>query len=93
MLSIDAWRNPPKTRSIGPAAEIFFALALSSVYLDSAIWKLSSSMWIAGLGYWTPGVQPWPGQPSFAWTLESPWIAHLAGYGTLLFELSFLVLV
>lgn len=91
--SLDAWRNPPTTRSIGPGSEIFFALLVSSIYLDSALWKLSSTMWMNGLGYWTPATQPWPEQLSFAWSLENEWVAKTAGYGTLIFELSFAVLV
>lgn len=91
--SVDAWRKPPACRSIGPGAEIFFALVVSSIYLDSAVWKLSSSMWASGLGDWTPATQPWPGQPSFTWTLEHEWLARTVGYAVLAFELLFVVLV
>lgn len=93
VLSIDALRRPPKTRSIGPGSEIFFALVVSSIYLDSALWKLSSSMWMNGLGYWTVAVQPWDRMPSFAWTIDNEWIARGSGYVVLVFELVFLVLV
>lgn len=91
--SVDAWRQRPAVRSIGPGAEIFFALLVSNIYLESALWKLSSTMWMNGLGYWTPATQPWPGQPSFAWTLDHEWVAKAAGYVTLVFELAFVVLV
>ncbi len=92
-LSVDAWRRPPADRTIGPGAEIFFALVVSSIYFDSALWKLGSSMWMHGLGYWTTAVQPWEGQPSFAWTLNHEWVARAAGYATLVFELVFVFLI
>ncbi len=92
-LSVDAWRRPPAVRTIGPAAEIFFALVVSSIYFDSALWKLGSSMWMNGLGYWTTAVQPWEGQPTLAWTLNNEWIARSAGYVTLIFELVFAFLI
>lgn len=91
--SVDSWRKPLGLRSISPGAEIFFALLVSNIYLESALWKLSSTMWMNGLGYWTPATQPWPDQVSFAWTLDNEWIAKAAGYVTLVFELAFVVLV
>ena len=68
-------------------------LVVSSIYFDSAIWKLSSSMWMAGLGYWTPALQPWDAWVTLPWTLDNEWIARAAGYVTLAFELAFPVLV
>lgn len=91
--SIDAWRAKPADRSIGPGAEVFFALLVSSIYFESALWKLSSTMWMNGLGYWTPATQPWLGLPSLPWTLDREWLARGAGYVTLAFELTFVVLV
>ncbi|MDA1264345.1 MAG: HTTM domain-containing protein [Planctomycetota bacterium] len=91
--SVDAWRRPPATQTIGPGAEIFFALIVSSIYLDSALWKLSSSMWMNGLGYWTVAVRPWDRMPSFGWTLDNEWIARGSGYIVLVFELLFVFLV
>lgn len=91
--SVDAWRKPPKERTVGPGGEIFFALIVSSIYFDSALWKLSSSMWMHGLGYWTVAVQPWDRMPSFAWTLDNEWIARGSGYIVLVFELLFPILV
>jgi hypothetical protein len=58
VASLDALRRPARIRSIGPAGELFVAWAASSLYLDSALWKLSSRMWREGLGYWTPACQP-----------------------------------
>jgi vitamin K-dependent gamma-carboxylase-like protein len=93
VLSIDARRSPPEDRTVGRLPFVFLALVVSGIYLDSAIWKLSSRMWIEGLGYWAPASQPWDGRVALNWTLEHEWIARAAGYITLVYELLFVVLV
>lgn len=92
-LSIDSWRRPPADRTVGRLPGIFLALVASSIYLDSAVWKLSSRMWMEGLGYWVPASQPWEGQPAFPWTLDNELAARAAGYATLVYELAFVALV
>lgn len=91
--SIDARRRPPLRRGVSAAGETFVALVAAGLYLDSALWKLSSSMWLAGLGYWTPASQPSDAWLALDWTLEHEGVARALGYGTLVYELLFVGLV
>lgn len=93
VASLDALRRPTPIRSVGPAGEVFVAWVASTLYLDSALWKLSSRMWREGLGYWTPASQPTDALLSWDWTLENEWLARTFGYTTLVYELLFVVLV
>ena len=92
-LSIDALRKPPATRTVGRGPGVFLALLVASIYFDSAVWKLSSRMWMEGLGYWVPACQPWDVLLSLPWTIENEWVARGLGYVTLVYELLFVVLV
>lgn len=94
-LSLDRLRagaGEPR-RDASPLAWIFLALVVSAIYFDSALWKLSSQMWLMGLGYWTPATQPWDALVSIPWTLENGVVAKTFGYVTLVFELAFPFLV
>lgn len=92
VLSLDK-RLGREVQSLPRIADTYLALVLGWLYFDSALWKLSSSLWWNGLGYWTPASQPWAGVMSFPWTLESRPLSLTAGYVTLVYELSFLALI
>jgi hypothetical protein len=93
VLSLDSQRNRKRGCAVGASGETFVAWVAATLYLDSALWKLSSRMWLGGLGYWTPASQPTDALLSLDWTLEHEWIARGFGYTTLVYELLFVVLV
>lgn len=90
-LSVDALREGP--RPVGRAPFVFLACVASSIYLDSALWKLSSELWRNGLGYWLPAIQPTDAVLSIAFTQETRWLALGLSHVTLAYELLFPVLI
>lgn len=90
-LSIDALAVGK--RSVGPAPFAFLACVASGIYLDSAVWKLSSELWMNGAGYWLPAVQPTDALLSVPWTYETRWLAVSLSHLTLAYELLFPILI
>lgn len=81
--------NPPKTVSklyylILP----FFGIGL--VYFDSVFFKLSSDLWLRGLGSWLPSSLPFATHFENEWFLNQEWLVKLVGWFTIIFETIFL---
>lgn len=90
-LSLDAMAVGKRSVSSLPFA--FLACVASSIYLDSGLWKLSSELWVNGLGYWLPAVQPTDALVSIPWTFENRWLAIALSHVTLAYELLFPALI
>src|SRR5262249_54241901 len=64
-------------------------LHLCMVYLSSALWKACGAQWWNGEAIWRALMRtdlgPWD-PACFAWLAGMPWVAVLAGWGTLLVE-------
>jgi len=83
--------EPPQVSALYRTLFVFVGLGL--VYFDSTFWKLASPMWTAGLGVWLPASLPhitWLDMSPF---LDREWLAKGLGYLTLIFEMSFIVLM
>ncbi|MGV3642004.1 MAG: hypothetical protein ACO1NZ_15885 [Adhaeribacter sp.] len=98
-FSLDAdWRG----RKTGQRAPVFVdgswlalpvVLALGLVYLDSFVHKLSSQIWMSGLGFWLPSSLPQNAQTDLSWILNQEGLVKTIGYGIMVFEGLFLPLV
>lgn len=67
-------------------------VGIAFVYFDSALYKLTSPMWLAGLGMWKPLSLPYETPFNSSYVLNSEWLVKLLGYLTLAFEFLFLFL-
>ncbi|MDB5264167.1 MAG: hypothetical protein JWQ14_3450 [Adhaeribacter sp.] len=68
-------------------------MGIGLVYLDSAVNKLGSSMWLSGLGFWLPSSQPQNALVNLSWVLNQEYLVRVIGYGILLFEFLFIFLI
>ena len=95
VFSVDSYLNKSTERRSNKQFEVFILLLIgvAFIYLDSIFYKFSSPMWLGGLGLWFPATMPFYGTGVFGWMLEYKWIVLSAGFITLLFELSFVVLM
>ena len=93
--SVDAmkagYKEIPKVSYLNHLTLVFASIAL--VYTDSIFHKLTSPMWMGGLGVWLPA-----SQPNFTWLdlqllLNQELFVKFLGYLTLIFELTFIVLI
>ena len=67
-------------------------VGLAFVYLDSALYKLTSPLWLAGLGMWQTLSLPYEVQVNASWLLNQEWLVKTLGYLTLAFEFLFIFL-
>lgn len=92
-FSVDAWLARKRGQPLGarvPGWENAFALLLSCIYVDSAVHKLASPLWLRGWGVWLPLSQPnlvWH-EPTLLLSLP-PLLLRLLGWGVIAFELLF----
>ncbi|AYB33097.1 DCC1-like thiol-disulfide oxidoreductase family protein [Chryseolinea soli] len=73
----------------------YYAIPLMSVgftYLDSVFFKLTSHIWLSGLGMWAPVSLPQTTQFNVSFLLNLKWVMLGLGYITLIFELLFIFL-
>jgi predicted DCC family thiol-disulfide oxidoreductase YuxK len=83
--------QPPATVSqLAYYAPVVLGIAL--VYLDSTFYKLTSPMWLAGLGMWKTLSLPYETQLNASFILNSSFLVKSLGYLTLVFEFFFLFL-
>ncbi|MGV3502471.1 MAG: hypothetical protein ACO1O1_02105 [Adhaeribacter sp.] len=68
-------------------------LPLGLVYLDSVVHKLSSAIWMSGLGFWLPSSLPQNAQTDLSWLLNQEVLVKAIGYGIMVFEGLFLLLI
>jgi predicted DCC family thiol-disulfide oxidoreductase YuxK len=62
------------------------------VYIDSVFHKLSSKMWMDGLGVWLPSSLPMVTWNDTSFLLNQEWLVKFLGYLVLVFETSFIFL-
>lgn len=84
--------EPPATVS-QLAYYVPVVVGIGFVYLDSALYKLTSPMWLTGLGMWKTLSLPYETLLSNSLLLNQEWLVRLLGYVTLGFELFFLLLL
>jgi hypothetical protein len=65
-----------------------FAFMIGWIYFDSALWKLDSPMWRAGLGLWAPATLPHAILRRVPF-IDAEILMRLIGYYAIVFELSF----
>jgi hypothetical protein len=65
-------------------------LGIGFVYFDSIFYKVTSHLWMNGLGMWLPASLPQVSQYDTTWLLNQKWIVLSLGYLTLFFEAIFL---
>jgi len=93
-LSIDSIRKkePPKGVSV-MVYQVFVFLVLALVYFDSIFYKLTSPMWMAGLGLWQPAAAPHAILLDSSWLLDQELLVKFLGYFTIAFEGLFIFLM
>ena len=93
--SVDAlkagYKEIPKISYLNHLIIIFCTTAL--VYTDSIFHKITSPMWMNGLGMWLPSSQPNFTWLNLQWFLNQKYLVMSMGYMTLFFELTFIVLM
>ena len=67
-------------------------VGIAFVYLDSTLYKLTSPMWLAGLGLWKTLSLPYETPVNGSLLLNQQWLVKSLGYFTLVFEFLFLFL-
>jgi predicted DCC family thiol-disulfide oxidoreductase YuxK len=67
-------------------------LGVGFVYFDSIFYKLSSPMWLKGLGVWMPSSLPIAAHVNSSWILNNEIIIKFIGYLTIAFEGAFIFL-
>jgi hypothetical protein len=68
-------------------------LPLGLVYLDAVFYKFTSPMWTSGLGFWLPASLPQHAQTDLTWILNQQGLVQTIGYGMMVFECAFLLLI
>jgi predicted DCC family thiol-disulfide oxidoreductase YuxK len=81
--------TPPKTVS-----QLYYFIppfvGIGLVYIDSVFYKLSSDLWLGGLGSWLPSSLPMITHLNNSWILNQEWLIRSTGWITILFETLFL---
>jgi predicted DCC family thiol-disulfide oxidoreductase YuxK len=83
--------HPPATVS-QLAYYVPVVVGIAFVYLDSTLYKLTSPMWLAGLGMWKTLSLPYETQLNSSFILNNELLVKALGYLTLVFEFFFLFL-
>ena len=68
-------------------------LGIGLVYFDSIFWKLGSTMWINGLGFWLPSSLPQNTYLDLTPILNLKFLSISLGYVTLFFEFLFIFFI
>lgn len=80
----------PQARFIHTA---FLILLIGLFYLDSMFYKLSSDMYLSGLGLWAPASLPFTTYYDVSWLIDHEWLVRILGYSLLLYEGVYIFLV
>ncbi len=102
-LSVEAWlkrRRAVRDGSPLPPATVprvhydaLILVGIALVYFDSVFYKLSSPMWMAGLGLWRPASLPHNTHWNVGWLLDLKPLMLALSHVTLVFECLFLPLM
>jgi uncharacterized membrane protein YphA (DoxX/SURF4 family) len=84
--------EPPCTVSV-LAYEVPVFLGIALVYFDSAVFKIFSPMWAAGLGLWQPASAPYATFVDWSWLLDQRALIQGLGFLVILFEAAFIFLM
>ena len=68
-------------------------LPLGLVYLDAVFYQFTAPMWTSGLGFWLPASLPQHAQTDLTWILNQQGLVQAIGYGMMIFECAFLLLI
>jgi predicted DCC family thiol-disulfide oxidoreductase YuxK len=68
-------------------------LMMGLFYLDSILYKLSSSMYLTGLGLWGPASLPFTTFHDVSWLINHEVIVRILGYGLLVYESLYIFLI
>jgi predicted DCC family thiol-disulfide oxidoreductase YuxK len=68
-------------------------VGIGFVYLDSVLFKLTSSFWLKGLGMWLPASMPMATWNNTSWLLDHEYLVKFLGYLVIVFEIVFLILM
>ncbi|WP_375419054.1 DCC1-like thiol-disulfide oxidoreductase family protein [uncultured Hymenobacter sp.] len=91
--STPSFRYEPRATVSQLAYYVPVVVGIGFVYFDSALYKLTSPLWLAGLGMWTPLSLPYETIIDSTPILNQEWLVRFLGYVTLAFELFFLLLL
>lgn len=80
----------PQARFIHTA---FLILLIGLFYLDSMLFKASSSMYLTGLGLWAPASLPFTTYYDVTWLINHEWMVRILGYSLLVYETIYIFLV
>ncbi|MNB87976.1 hypothetical protein D3C75_349820 [compost metagenome] len=80
----------PQVRFVHTA---FLILLIGLFYLDSMLYKLSSDMYLSGLGLWAPASLPFTTYYDVTWLINHEWLVLILGYSLLLYEGLYIFLV
>ncbi|MGI4885531.1 MAG: DCC1-like thiol-disulfide oxidoreductase family protein [Janthinobacterium lividum] len=85
-------RYEPPTTVSQLAYYVPVVVGIAFVYFDSALYKVLSPMWLAGLGMWETLSLPYETLLTSSWLLNNEFVVKLLGYVTLAFEFFFIFL-
>lgn len=71
----------------------FLILMIGLFYLDSIFYKLSSSMYLSGLGLWGPASLPFTTYYDVSWLINYELMVKVMGYGLLVYETLYIFLI
>jgi predicted DCC family thiol-disulfide oxidoreductase YuxK len=77
-----------KVLAVNYIAPVFVAIGI--VYFDSVLFKLSSPMWLKGLGMWLPSSLPIAVWNDITWLNNNELLVKFMGYFTIVFEAIFI---
>lgn len=97
-LSIDTYLKRRKGMEVNEETSKLFYLfflfvGVGIVYFDSIFFKLTSRIWLSGLGMWLPASLPQLVISNNSWFLNQELVVKFLGYLTILFELVFIFLL
>lgn len=72
---------------------VFLILLIGLFYLDSVLFKLSSPMYLTGLGLWAPASLPFTTYYDVSWLIDHEWLVRILGYALLVYEALYILLV
>lgn len=72
---------------------VFLILLIGLFYIDSMFYKISSPMYLTGLGLWAPASLPFTTYYDVSWLIDHEWLVRIFGYSLLVYEAIYIFLV
>lgn len=92
-LSVDRLGGRANEGVVRFAPNVLLFVAVGLFYFDSVLWKIGSETWRNGLGFWKPASLPQLARVDLGTILDVYPLVLVLGYGILVFEGVFLVLM